>query len=118
MPGDSTDTKNRLYASAERARRELLKDIEMTPDFPGGVIAVNVDVFSSTFQEVFPELLAYSQRRRAEELTQAVGQLSKVSSDILGASDRLYTITKALLAVACVTLAVAAVSLATVLAGR
>ena len=110
MP-ESPDTQNRLYAAQDRARRDLLRDVEMNADFPGGVIVSSVDVYSAIFERILPELLAYSQKRRVEELAQSVGRLSTLSSDLLKASDRLYNVTKALLAVAVITLSVALVSL-------
>jgi len=112
---ESTDTKNRIYAAQERARLELLKDIQATADFPGGVIPENTSVFSSTFQAALPELLVYSQRKRTEELTERVGRLGTISAEVLRATDRVYQITKVLLVVALLTLGVAVVSLVDVL---
>jgi len=121
VPGmpEIPDTRNRLFAVQEDCRRELAAEFSMTESRPQGLILPNVEVRSETFERVLPELLATSQRNRLVELRTGVGELTRSTNRLVGAtsdaartSERLCATSKRLFYVAAATLGVALVTLA------
>ena len=109
----TSDQQGEIANTVDECRQKL------AGEFPRLAPIQGIIVRSSAFEEALPELLAASQKARLAELRTAVGALTESTDKLLAATregtqgaERLYTVSKRLLAAAVATFGVALATLA------